>query len=160
MKTQETIEKQRESLKNHFENMSEGTRKNLPGTFQKGEAHPGYGKERTEEVKNKISEKTSSEIVYAGIKYSSVKDASEKLNLGEEGIRSKLNREKDNPDYKFLNKRINTRDYTKEMKPVLFAGISYKSLTEAAQAIGKTQTRAKQIMTKEISAGNPSYKYL
>jgi hypothetical protein len=132
------------------------------GTFQKGELHPGYGKERSEETRNKIGEANSSEIIFDGVFYKSIKDASIILNKNDEYIKSKLYREeeKGNKNYKRLHKRIVSENLIVGMKPVLFNGVEYKSLTDAAQAIGKTQPRAKQIITKEISAGNPLYKYL
>lgn len=159
--SQEAIEQQKAKLKIYYENLSPEDRQLWVDKFS-GENSPTYGIPRTEEVKEKISDATSSEIIYAGEKYSSVKVAARKLNMNEKAIRSKIIREeeKGNPDYKYMEHRIVNMDHSEKMKPVLFNGVKYKSLTEVGKKINRTQPRIKQIMEEEVAKGNPLFKYL
>jgi hypothetical protein len=133
-----------------------------PGTFQKGELHPGYGKERSEETRNKIGESNSSEIIFDGVFYKNFKEASLILGLTEKSIISKLHREEDkgNDRYKRLNRRTLSEKFITKTKPILFENIEYKSIKDASIAIGKTDTRVRQIMKEKTSKGIEGYKYL
>jgi len=128
--------------------------------FSSGERHPNFGKTRTDEVKDKISQGASSEIVYKGVLYPSVKVAAVKLNVSEASIRQKLSREKDNPNFKYVEKRVSSRDYSYMRRPLIFNGVEYRTVVEVAPIIEKSETAVRKIMEKEISAGNPLYKYL
>lgn len=134
--------------------------KNNPYFNTTGESHPNFGKARDNITKEKISEGASSEIIYRGIRYPSVKVAAIKLNVTETSIRSKLSREKNNPDFMYVEKKVVNRDYSKEMKPILFENVEYKSIKDAADAIGKSDNRVRQIMKEKLENGVEGYKYL
>lgn len=155
----ETIEKQKRSIAEYYSELTPEERQNLKGTFKKGD---NLGIPRTQEVKDKISKITSSQIIYKGVLYNNFKECSEKLNESVGSIRSRLRREEDkgNPDYKTLKKRVIKNPPPTKAKPILFNGQRFDSLTDAANFIGKTQPRVRQILLQKISENNPDYKFL
>lgn len=130
-----------------------------------GEKHGMYGKKRSEELKKSVSDANSVSVMYMGIVYKSMKEASEKLGVTKKVFERMIKNEiKNNNEsckifYKEGNKLFG-KDRSTVVKRILFAGIEYGSLTECGISIGKTPERVGQIIREQIKKGNPDYKYL
>lgn len=163
-KSPEEIEAQRIALIEYWETRTPEQMKEWSEKFS-GENNANYGKPRTDEVKQAISEKNSVKVLFDGILYDSFSIAQNELNMTRKVMKRILDKEisKNNANYKIFYKegsKIIGRKNPDKQKKILFDGVVYNSLKECGEKINKSDVRVGQILREQIKNGNDNYKYL
>ena len=165
IKSEETIEKQKESLIEYWASRTPEEMKAWSEKFS-GENNANFGKPRPDDVRKKISDSHSLRLVYQGIEYESFKSAVEILNIPKSTLRKKIiSANKIDPEHNYYIDPEGKCDKMKnnnkaKTRRIIFDGIEYESVAACSRVIGKSDVRVGQIIREQIKKNNPNYSYL